>query len=294
MRRNRNLLSLILTISLAIILLFSGFAKAADAAYFSNLIFSTFHLPWLSLLSPVLILLEVALGSLLLVGWRPRLIAAATGIMILGVTIIYLLGVILFGMTSCGCFGHLSFLNFGLAGTLIRNFLLLSICLYLILSPVACRLSPVAYILSPLAITIAAFMAGYTLPGAMVFFSRSQHWQQTIVEASPLRSLSLSSDSTYLVYLFSFNCPFCQMAVGNVALYEPSHTVDRVVAIAADDPEAEQVFRRTYTSAPFPYRTLPMDSLNRLVPELPTAFFVVHDTIRYVWTGEVPPPLFIR
>jgi len=285
-------ISLVLTVLLAVILLVSGFAKAADAAYFSNLIFDTFHVQWLALMSPALILIEIALGTLLLIQWRRRLVALLTGVMIISVTCVYIIGVVRFGMTNCGCFGHLRGLNLPPAGTIIRNLAMLGVCI--LLTQTKTQTKTICWWVLPIALTIAAFMSGYTMRGATVLWARSQGWQGVTIEQSPLKDLGLSKDSSYLVFTFSFNCPFCQMAVGNVSLYESSGTVDRVVAIAAEDQRAEQHFLDVYRTAPFPYSTLPMEQLQLLVPELPTTFLIRHDTIRYVWTGEVPPAIFVK
>jgi len=289
-------ISLVLTILLALVLLVSGFAKAADTAYFSNLIFDTFHVRWFALLAPALILIEIALGTLLLIQWRRQLIAILTGVMLIGVTCVYIIGVVGFGMTNCGCFGHLSWLNLSPAGTIIRNLVMLGVCIYLYLTPQNSEhaLLPITYYLLPVSLAIAAFMSGYTMRGATVLWARSQGWQGVSVEQSPLKDLGLSKDSSYLVFTFSFNCPFCQMAVGNVSLYERSGTVDKVVAIAAEDSIAEQYFLKAYKTVPFPYSTLPLEQLEQLVPELPTTFLIRNDTIRYVWTGEVPPAIFVK
>jgi len=290
-------LHIILSVLLALVLLVSGFAKAADAAYFSNLILSAFHLSWLALMAPALIVVEVALGVLLLIQWRQRLVAALTGAMILTVTLIYIIGVTHFGMTSCGCFGHLRWLNWGPAATILRNVVMLAICLYLAISPsrpLAPSPSRLLTLFPALALTLAAFMTGYTMRGAMVLFARSQGWQGVVLEDSPLKDLHLSGDSTYLVFTFSFHCPFCQMAVGNVSLYESSYTVDRVVALAVEDSLGEQHFLSCYGTAPFAYTTISETQMHQLVPDLPTTFFIRNDTILYVWTGEVPPAIFVK
>lgn len=287
-------LHIVLSILLAVVLLVSGFAKAADAAYFSNIIYNTFHLSWLAFLAPALILVEIALGLLLLMQWRQRWVAIATGAMLIAVTIIYIIGVTGFGMTNCGCFGHLRWLNLPPAGTIIRNLAMLGVCVLLTQTQTKTKTKTICWWVLPIALTIAAFMSGYTMRGATVLWARSQVWQGVTIEESPLKDLGLSQDSSYLVFTFSFNCPFCQMAVGNVSLYESSGTVDRVVALAIEDSLAEHHFLDCYITPPFAYRTLPEKEMHQLVSDLPTTFFISHDTIRYVWTGEVPPAIFIK
>jgi len=294
MRKSSVKVYRIMALLVAVVLLVSGFAKAADAAYFSNLIWNAFHSNWMAYAAVGVIIVEVLLGVLLLVQWKTRIVAILTAVLLVGVTGVYAYGVAKYGMVSCGCFGHLQWLNMGVAGTLIRNFLLLVVVIYLAWNKVPSWRGAWQVVLCVVVMILAAFMTGYTMRGSMVLFARSQGWQGKTIVESPMKGLCLSADSTYLVFAFSFNCPFCQMAVGNVSLYEQTGIVDRVVGLAVEDSLAEQYFLDVYNKVPFAYQKISLDSMNRLVPDLPTTYLVQRDTIRYVWTGEVPPPLFVK
>lgn len=296
MHKQAKYISLILSILAAVVLLVSGYAKAADAAYFSDVVWNTFHSPFMAIAAVAWIIVEVVLGLMLLLQWRQRLVALLTAIAIVGATGVYVYGAEVYGMSSCGCFGHIYALNMGLTGTIIRNCILLGVLIYIVVRPssVRFRYPSVRSAVVIVGTGLAAFMSGYTMRGAMVLFARYQGMQGQVVSSTSLCDLALSADSSYLVFAFSFNCPYCQMAVGNVSLYEQSGLVDRVVGIAAADSAAEQRFLDVYRGAPFRYSTVTWREMNALVKDLPTTFLIRHDTIQYVWTGEVPPAIFFK
>lgn len=281
----------------ALVLLVSGFAKAADASYFSNLIWRTFHSEWMAMAAPAVIFAEILLGTLLLIRWKERMTASLTALLLVTVTGFYLYGVLAFGMTSCGCFGHLTALNLPPAGTIARNGVLLVLTLLLTVFPTpapSVHRGILQAVVLCLSLTIAAFATGYTMRGATVLFLRGQSWEEQTTASTPLRDLGLNRDSTYIVFAFSFDCPYCQMAIGNISLYEKAKVADRVIGLAADNPQAEQEFLQCYGESPLTYEVRPKETIYRYAPELPTAWWIEKDTIRAVWVGEVPPASFIK
>ena len=291
----KNKLAVILTIVTGVVMLVSGFAKAADASYFSNILWHTYHAQWIAMSAPLLIVAEIALGALLVIQVRQRWVAALSAVFLVVVTGGYLYGVAVYGMQDCGCFGHLSFLNLSPVFTVGRNALMVAAWVYVAIrgnDGWNIRVLPV--VLAGLCLLVAGLLTGYTFCGSTVLFMRGMAWQGKAVHETPLAELGLSPDSTYMVFAFSFDCPFCMNAVGNVSWYGRTGMVDRVIGLAPEDSVGERVFRNFYREEPFPVTTMPLERLARMAPEMPMAYVIRQDTIRMAWKGEVPTAFFFQ
>lgn len=298
--KTKNKIGNLCAILVAIVFLLSGFAKSADCAYFSNILWRTFQWQWLALSAPVIILTEIALGLLLMTGLYRRIVSVLTALFLVGISAGFLYGVYAFGMTNCGCFGHLSFLNLSPTFTLVRNGIMVVL---LILAAVWAQPKPMHWVRAMIMIIgmlAGTFACGYTLPKATALFHKHAKYQGELVENTPLAALQLQPDSSYMVFFFSFDCPFCMTAVPQVGWWEKSGLVDRVIGIATEDSVGEYKFRSFYQdnshtyplTSPFTIQVMPMDSVLYFTNDLPMAYVIRHDTIIASWSGEVPPGIF--
>lgn len=298
--KTKNKLGNLCAILVAIVFLISGFAKAADCAYFSNILWRTFQWQWLALSAPVIILVEIGLGLLLMTGLYRRIVSLLAALFLVGISGGYLYGVYAFGMTNCGCFGHLSFLNLSPTFTLVRNGIMVVMLVVAALWACSRSIHWIHIIIFMIGMLIGTFACGYTLPKATALFHKHAKYQGELVEDTPLHTLQLQPDSSYMVFFFSFDCPFCMNAVAHVGWYEKSGLVDRVIGIATQDSVAEQKFRAYYQdtthtyplTSPFTIQVMSEEQVQHFTNDLPMAYLIRHDTVIASWSGEVPPGIF--
>ena len=308
----------ILSVLVGLFLLVSAYAKAADAAYFSNLL-THYGQEWLGWFAPVIIAAELILGLLLFLQLKVRYAAWATvgfmGIITLG----FAYGVAFHGVYNCGCFGHLEFLNLPPAWTFVRNIILCGILLFIGIKwsdasghseacdTITSNFSEACDTLTScnfwkrtllvLGLAIGMFTVGltFTKSSVMIKSNRSVVPRLLSETAIPRYVTDISPDSTYLVFVFSYNCPYCNQSIGNVAMFEHTHTVDRVIGLALEDSIAEQSFREFYHELPFEVRPMPVEAILDITNDhLPTTFLIRHDTIFVTTRSEMFSPRFVN
>jgi len=303
--------SKILSVLVGLFLLVSAYAKAADAAYFSNLL-THYGQEWLGWLAPAVIGVELILGLLLFLQIRVRHAAwSAAGFMGL-VTLVFAYGVAFHGVYNCGCFGHLEFLNLPPAWTFVRNIILISLLVFVGLKSdgttqsatndnnINARTRKINFwklVLAAVGLIIGMFTIGLTFTKSMVMIKGNRSLVPTLLSetAIPRYVTDISPDSTYLVFAFSYNCPYCNQSIGNVAMFEQTGTVDRVIGLVVDDTIAEKPFRAFYKEEPFEIRRMPVEAILDITHDhLPTAFLIRHDTIFVTTHSEMFSPRFVN
>ena len=93
-----------------LIFLLSALLKAIDNAAFADLM-SSYGAQWFGFGAPVIIFVELILGVLLVFNIHARWLSLAASLFILVVSSVFLYGVTQKGITDCGCFGPLTWLN---------------------------------------------------------------------------------------------------------------------------------------------------------------------------------------
>ena len=264
----------ILSVLVGLFLLVSAYAKAADAAYFSNLL-THYGQEWLGWFAPVIIAAELILGLLLFLPY----------------------GVAFHGVYNCGCFGHLEFLNLPPAWTFVRNLILCGILLFIGIKSTDKSGNLWTRALLALGLAIGMFTVGMTFTKSTVMLKGNVTVVPTPISetAIPRYVHDMSPDSTYLLFAFSYSCPYCNQSIGNVALYEQTGVVDRVIGLVVDDTIAEQSFRAFYKEEPFEIRRMPVEAILDIThDQLPTSFLVRHDTIFVTSHNEMFSPRFVN
>ena len=124
-------------------------------------------------------------------------------------------------------------------------------------------------------------------------FAETKRLSANTIRKSPLASLvTCSPDSTYLVFAFSYSCPFCLNSIGNVNQYTEMHAVDRVIGLALDDTVAQARFDRLF-DINFEIRNFSQMKMTHLSTKLPVTYIVRHDTIISQYTGQVVSPALL-
>lgn len=275
-----------------LVFLLSGLLKATNTAVFANLM-SQYGASWLGLGAPLIILIEIFLGILLIFGFYPKQITWSSVAFLCVVSLIYLYGLLFKGITNCGCFGPLTWLDSKPWLTFTRNGVLLALLIPSLLKAdePASPTIPSVIFMAVIAVVV-MFMCGFSFRGAECL-NKKQTFQPVALSNSPLANyVECHPDSTYLVFAFSYGCPYCQNSIGNVNQYIPMGMVDQVLGLAIEDSFARKRFNRLFDVA-FPIREISAAEMLRLSTTMPTTYFIRHDSIVNQYTGMVLSPALL-
>ena len=282
-----------LRLLVGIIFLLSGLLKAISSATFADLL-SQYGASWFGFAAPFVILLEIFLGIFLVFDYYPKQITWASITFLCVVSLIYLYGVTARGITDCGCFGPLTWLNSKPWITFSRNVILLAILVPSLFESDHATLPTIqSVIFMAIIAVIVMFMCGFSFRGAKCL-TRQQTFHPITLSDSPLdKFVDCHSDSTYLVFAFSYGCPYCQNSIGNVSQYVPMGAVDRVIALAVEDSVARERFERLFEVNFCISEISPVDMV-QLTTTLPTTYLIRHDSIISQYTGmTISPALYM-
>ena len=289
MKKSVKMLSLLA----GIVFLVSGIGKAIAAYEFSQLL-SQYGFDFLRFLAPLIILLEVAAGLLLFFHIRLRQTSLFSFCFVAILSLAFLYGHFFANITDCGCFGYFSFLNTSLLFTSIRNFVLLSIFLYIFLnsrhSSGTMEKSEMA--LATLILCAVCFTTGYTYVERntpfTLYTTEGKEVNKAVKDSALGDFVTLSPDSTYLVFAFSYSCPHCYNSIENLKQYERMGVVDRVIALSfTADSATIKKFGKIFLPN-FPIKNYPPKQLFRLTNQFPVSYYIENSTIRMKIEGVLP------
>lgn len=271
------------------IFLLSGLLKATNTAAFADLM-SQYGATWLGLGAPLIILAEIIIGLLLVFGFFPKYTAVAASAFLLIVSGVYLYGIYAKGITDCGCFGPLTWLNSKPWITFLRNAVLLGLLVPSLLTSDATRQASTSTITFMAVIaTIVMFMCGFSFRGAKCTQKHTKFHPISVADSQLASIVSCHPDSTYLVFAFSYTCPFCLNSIGNVNQYQPMAMVDKVIGLAVNDSIGKERFDRLF-DINFEIQEIPALSMIQISNTLPAVFFIRHDSIISQYTGMIYSP----
>lgn len=276
------------SIVLGVFLLIAGFGKASDTTAFANLI-GQYGFGYLAGLSPFIVLLEITLGLMFVFLVYVKRMALVSVIVLSLFTALFVYANIANGVTDCGCFGTSKHTNMPAFMTYLRNGLMLSLSIILWLkypdSGVEFSKWKVLVILSVLVLSV--FYIGYTFKGQSASSSSEpEHaFKGKHINSTALKSfVKTSPDKTYLVFCFSYTCPYCLNSIENLREYQKNNTVDSLICFAAFDPKTRAEFNANF-KPDFAITELRDANLGELTNIYPTAFFIKNDTVKYVIQG---------
>lgn len=277
------------------VFLLSALLKASDAAAFADLM-GEYGAGWFGYAAPLLIMVELLLGLLLIFNIRPREISWLTIVFIVGVSSIYLYGVLERGITNCGCFGPLTWLNSRPWMTFVRNGVLTGLLVpSLYPSQQETKLNSAILICMAIVSVIVMFMCGYSFRGAKCMKKEQKSFQAFPVSETQLpEHIAFDPDSTYFVYAFSYGCPYCLNSIGNVSQYKSMGIADKVIGLAVKDKEKKERFNRLF-QVDFEIREISDYKMYQITTTLPAAYLIRHDSVVKRQVGlVVSPALLIR
>ena len=290
-------LSYISTTALGLMFLFSAFAKAWDAEAFADMLL-LYGPQWFSLGAPIIIMAEAVLGMALVLRVKTWWSAICADCFLIIVSAIFAYGVLVKGIQDCGCFGVFSKMFTGKPWvTFVRNALFIAISVPAILdSNREVRHLYPKICLTILVVAIACFICGLSMRKSYSLPKISQ--LKTTNHSKVMEKLneiySFNSDSTYVVYLFSFTCPHCQNSFANVQQFQQFNVADKVVGIAIENPEAQERFYRIYKPE-IDIITIPREQMERITNQLPIVMSIKDNSILKTKGGFITSPgLFIK
>lgn len=275
-----------------VVLVVSAAAKATGTAAFANLL-GQYGFMWLGYLAPIIILVELLVGLLLVFDIKSRRVAAATIALICLFSAVFAYGLIHLGIRDCGCFGPLTFLNQAPWFTFTRNGVLVALLIPSLFYPDDPKQSSKdTVVFMAVVVSIVLFICGFSFRGADCLQRDEITTEQTAISPALREIVDVHADSTYLVYAFSYDCPFCLNSIGNVNQFVTMHAVDRVVGIAVEDDEAAERFNRLF-KVDFPIKEISALKMLTLSHHLPVAWLIQGDSVRTTFRGQVPTPVLI-
>lgn len=277
--------------------LFSAFTKAWDAETFADMLL-LYGPQWFSIGAPIIIMAESVLGMALVLQIKTRWSAIFADCFLVIVSAIFAYGVLAKGIQDCGCFGVFSKLFTGKPWvTFVRNALFVAISIPAILD----SNRKVRYVYPKICLTLvvaamACFVCGlsmrksYKLPK----ISQVKPNNRSKVMEKLNEIYSFNSDSTYVVYLFSFNCPHCQNSFANVQQFQQFNVADKVIGIAVEDQEAQERFYRIYKPE-IDIITIPKEQMEQITNQLPIGMSIRENSIKKTEVGFITSPgLFLK
>ena len=290
MRRKSDQFTRLFEWILALVFLLSGGGKMVNSAGFGELI-SSYGMEWFSMLSPVIILLELLLGLLLLLRLWPRFAALASLLLLLLFTGAFMYGHLVHGIEDCGCFGSLG-QKMPVWATYLRNVVLMALAFYILIheekkQTVSLDRNRVSICILAGLMAVALFWTGYTWHPTTFYmnnFSKPHPLLGCEINQSPIGNyVHVAEDSTYVIWVFSYSCGGCINSMENVKQYE--RVADRFVPLAVTPDENG----RKRKLLQFPYDAIYVgDELAGFIEVLPTLLYVEQGKVRFVIEESVP------
>ena len=279
----------VVTTLLGLFFLLSGLGKALDIAQFTTTI-ANYGLPQLEPLAPVLIAIEIGLGVALLLQVHLKKMALLSFGLLTTLTVLFAYGYLVHGIRSCGCFGALETAQMPPWLSFVRNLLLMGAVIWLYQRAPTNNLSASR---TRFRIALGATALAFAISGS-AYANRYSSSKLGVVRGQLLRTsllapyLPASSDSTYVVFIFSPTCAHCEDMTPTVASYRTSGLAARIVALHPPTDAMEQQRYMKRFNPPFSLRTVARDSLYAITYHVPLAFIVSKGVVAHV-LGPVMP-----
>lgn len=278
----------IFSIIVGLVFIISGISKSLDATAFSQTI-NQYGFGNIGFLSPIIIITEIYLGLSLFLKIQLKKISFVSFIFLTCLTLTFLYGWIFKDITNCGCFGKINFLNSSPLFTIFKNIILIYLCIDLWLSSQNEAINEKWYtnIIFIISISIVSFISGYTFKNSMSSPPKKPKSKIAVIDSNINDHISLSSDSTYLVYAFSYSCPHCMNSIENLKQYEKSGIVDKVIGIVVEDNDKKESFEKLYQPN-FAIKEVSKYDITKITSSLPRSFYIKNDSIQFSLSGELP------
>ncbi len=243
-------LTIIFSILLALLFIFSALAKLWSADQFEIYVYSYgfFQLDVAYVLARLCIAAELVVGLLLLTGWRRKWVLTAALAMLLFFTLFLCYAALIGRTDSCQCFGQLADLS--PTASLLKNALLIVLTLLCMKwnAGVEERRRKVYRWLVPLLIAIAVVSPFIiSVPDSWMFGESHERYNE-----EQLQELDLPHESTYVVAFVTSGCPYCRMTRQKLDTMFGRHKLpkDAIIYFEPKDIGVDQFINITYGARP--------------------------------------------
>lgn len=267
----------------------SGLGKMINAHGFGELI-SSYGFDWLSILAPLIILIELFVGLCLILHYRSRLFLFVSGVLLVLFTIAYSYANLINGIEDCGCFGDIE-TKMPAWATYIRNIF------FIILAYLLWKCKPRELSKNTLSwkveciffcVIIFAFCTGNTWRLSTFYanqFAKTHRLIGVPFDETPLKSyFNASADSTYLVWVFSYGCASCVNSVENIKQYQTG-VADNFYAFSVSVDKDGR--KRKLLDIPFETKYVGEEFVG-FIETIPTLLYIKDGKIKYVIENGVP------
>lgn len=284
-----NRISPIIGLSLGIIYLASSFLKSISANSFAEQV-NMYGVFFPQYLAPTIIVVEALVGIGLIFGIWQRQMGCISAIVIIIFTIVYTYGLVYLNISNCGCFGDIQFLNSSPGWLYLRNAMILVMSGYIFIYPASDSTTHKNISLAFIAMVIGGSVIAYTSGLSLCKFHKNEKvgpQKPIAVTQSPIGNLlSTHPDSTYLIFYFSYSCPYCLNSIANLNEYENAGVVDKVIGITRGNINDEKAFQQWFRPK-FQIINLPQGG-KMVAKDLPTSYFIKNDSVILTYHGEIP------
>jgi Methylamine utilisation protein MauE len=275
----------------------SGLGKSIEMPPFVNLVQSLLGKSvWAGMAALVVPPVEVAIGLALAFHIYPRYSSAGALVLLTVFTGAFAYNYFIHGVEDCGCFGALEIFKTSPLISFIRNFSLMALAVLSVRYPLSHESALWKYFLVLLLTSASAMGVGLTAPRHL--FRGESPWLGQEVNLTPLNALvKTHTDSTYLVFLFSYQCSHCWDATENIKSFLRTRTVDKVLAFGIGTAEQRKIFEQMF-EPDFSITTIQDWQLLRPVlggsGGVPQMYIIRQNKVIYWTMGEVESPMTWR
>ncbi len=277
-------------IIIGVFFLVAGTGKVLDSLGFGELIYS-YGLKEFYYFAPVLAVLEVTVGLALLLFIQSKVFLRIAFGLLLVFTIAFGYAYIYQGVENCGCLGTTLDTSVPPSISFLRNFLLLSINLYLIYTPDATENHlPKWRAYTFLGVNLVClFIAFYTFL-VPTYEPKKQHvLEGKEIRETPLKNIvQTHQDSTYLIYVFTYQCPHCKTALKYLKDYQNKGLVDKILCISSETSEEIKTNFTKTVEFDFPNREIDVQRFLVFGEQVPLIFYVKNNKIQKSKIGRLP------
>lgn len=294
MKKHITIISKSLTILIGLVFIISAISKIIDTASFGKVI-SSYTFPIFSILSPAIVIFELVLGLhiIFFINVKRNLKIALVAFVIF--TVVYSYGYFIKGIESCGCFGKLwtDILDKPII-VFCRNTLLIIFTIIAYRYSISDHLDELKLKKSVIysVTVIALFLSGYTFhfPSELKNYHKSKLINQSVDEIGLNKFYAYDADSTYLTFIFSYNCFHCLNTVANVNLYKEFNYIDQIIYISVGNEQNKMDFLNNYCIDGQLIESS-SEELRSITTEYPTILFIKNKKVIFVNKGVISAPL---
>ena len=295
----KNKVVFFLIIIFGLFFLFSGVIKIIDIDDFLFLMRQYRIKPFIYL-APVIPVIEIVLGYLLLFRIKTKQTILFSFILLIGFTFIFSYGHFIYKIDDCGCFGGVDYLKMSPFIFYLRNGLLLVLTYYLYssLENENKHIKFIHYsgIIVIILLTTTSFWNKIEFKK---YIEKTPYTRSTIneyhnnfinknVNETIFKDyIETSKDSSYLLFIFSFDCPHCLASTVNLKSYVKNHAIDKILALASGSRAEERFFNENFPNN-FKYQKIKHIDMHQITGFHPLSFYIKNDTIQFKVKGSLP------